>query len=109
HVPVKVSKGESPVKAGGKLYVIDGGMSKAYHNTTGIAGYTLIFNSHHIALGEHKPYVKGKENLADTRITEVMKRRLLISDTDEGAEIRTRIEDLKELLTAYKNGVILER
>ncbi|WP_173471984.1 fructose-1,6-bisphosphatase [Eubacterium ruminantium] len=109
HVPVKVSKGERPVKANGKLYVIDGGMSKAYHNTTGIAGYTLIFNSHHLALGAHKPYVKGEENVADIEITEVMKHRLLVEDTDEGAEIKKFIEDLNELLEAYRNGIIKEK
>ncbi|MCR5148893.1 MAG: fructose-1,6-bisphosphatase [Eubacterium sp.] len=109
HVPVKVNKGEKPVKANGKVYVIDGGMSKAYHNTTGIAGYTLIFNSHHLALGEHKPYVQGEDNVADIEITEVMKHRLLIEDTDEGVEIERYIQDLKELLEAYRSGLIKER
>ena len=61
HVPVEVKKGESPVKANGRLFIIDGGISKTYHEKTGIAGYTLIFNSHHLALAEHKPFQQGKE------------------------------------------------
>ncbi len=109
HVPVKTKKGESPVKAGGKLYIIDGGISKAYHEQTGIAGYTLIFNSHHLALAAHKPFVKGQENTPAIQITEKTKKRILVKDTDIGKGLQRQIEDLKELLSAYESGLIRER
>lgn len=108
HVPVKVASGERPVKANGKLYVIDGGLSKAYHSKTGIAGYTLIFNSHHLALAEHKEYVQDGENTPEIQVTEVMKNRLLVRDTDVGAELKKQINDLVELLECYKVGLIKE-
>ena len=108
HVPVKTKKGESPVKAGGKLYIIDGGISKAYHEQTGIAGYTLIFNSHHLALAAHKPFVKGQENTPTIQITEKTKKRILVKDTDIGKGLQRQIEDLKDLLTAYETGLIRE-
>ena len=106
HVPVKVKKGESPVKAGGKLFIIDGGLSKAYHSQTGIAGYTLIFNSKHLALAEHKPFDPSKENTPEIKVVERMKQRILVKDTDNGKELLAQIEDLKELLEAYHNGLI---
>lgn len=110
HVPVKIKDGESPVKAGGKLFVIDGGISKAYQPTTGIAGYTLIYDSHSLSLAEHKPFVKGQYNSSPTvRIVENMKQRVNISDTDKGIELLSQINDLRELLEAYKNGTIKER
>lgn len=109
HVPVKVSKGEKPVQAGGKLYVIDGGISKAYHGTTGIAGYTLIFNSHNLALAEHKEYIPGKEIPPEIQVTEIMKHRLLVRDTDNGEELKKQIFDLEELLECYKIGLIKEK
>ena len=109
HVPVKTAKGESPVKAGGKLYIIDGGISKAYHEQTGIAGYTLIFNSHHLALAQHKPFVKGKENTPTIQITEKTKRRILVRDTDIGKGLQRQIDDLKDLLKAFESGVIREK
>ena len=108
HVPVKTTKGESPVKANGKLYIIDGGLSKAYHEQTGIAGYTLIYNSNHLALAAHKPFVKGKENTPTIRITETTKKRILVKDTDIGKTLIGQIEDLKELLLAYESGLIRE-
>ncbi|MBO4458335.1 MAG: fructose-1,6-bisphosphatase [Butyrivibrio sp.] len=108
HVPVKTTKGESPVKANGKLYIIDGGLSKAYHEQTGIAGYTLIYNSNHLALAAHKPFVKGKENTPAIQITETTKKRILVKDTDIGKTLIKRIEDLKDLLEAYENGSIRE-
>ncbi len=74
HVPVKLKDGETPVKAGGKLFVIDGGLSKAYQSKTGIAGYTLIFNSHHLALAEHMPFCPGKKNTPKVTIVEKMKK-----------------------------------
>ena len=106
HVPVKVKKGESPVKAGGKLFIIDGGLSKAYHSQTGIAGYTLIFNSKHLALAEHKPFDPSRENTPEIKVVERMKQRILVKDTDNGKELLAQIEDLKELLEAYHNGLI---
>ena len=109
HVPVKTGKGESPVKAGGKLYIIDGGISKAYHEQTGIAGYTLIFNSHHLALAAHKPYIKGQETTPTIQITEKMKKRILVMDTDIGKNLKKQIEDLKDLMAAYESGLIREK
>ncbi len=108
HVPVKIKDGETPVKAGGKLYVIDGGLSKAYQSKTGIAGYTLIYNSRHLALAEHKPFVAGKKNTPKVTIVEKMKSRVMVSDTDLGAELDAKISDLKELVAAYREGVIKE-
>lgn len=109
HVPVKTAKGESPVKAGGKLYIIDGGISKAYHEQTGIAGYTLIFNSHHLALAQHKPFVRGKENTPTIQITEKTKKRILVQDTDIGKGLQKQIDDLKDLLKAFESGLIREK
>ena len=108
HIPVKVKQGEKPVKADGKLYIIDGGLSKAYHETTGIAGYTLLFNSHHLALAEHKPYVAGEENSPEIYVTEVMPERLRVVDTDSGDEIKKQIEALLELIECYNVGIIKE-
>lgn len=106
HVPVKVKKGESPVKAAGKLFIIDGGLSKAYHAQTGIAGYTLIYNSKHLALAEHKPFDPSKENTPEIKVVERMKQRILVKDTDNGKELLAQISDLKDLLEAYHNGLI---
>ena len=117
HVPVKLKDGESPVKANGKLYVIDGGISKAYRTKTGIAGYTLIFNSHHIALAEHtiaskdrvlagqNSYINYKVSPV-MKITERMKERVRVADTDTGAMLRERIKDLKMLVKAYEDGQV---
>lgn len=109
HVPVKIKDGETPVKAGGKLYIIDGGLSKAYQSKTGIAGYTLIYNSNHLALAEHKPFTPGRENTPKVTIVEKMKNRVMVGDTDLGKELAGRIEDLKELVAAYREGVIKEK
>ena len=109
HVPVKIKDGETPVKAGGKLYIIDGGLSKAYQSKTGIAGYTLIYNSNHLALAEHKPFTPGKENTPKVTIVEKMKNRVMVGDTDLGKELAGRIEDLKELVAAYREGIIKEK
>jgi fructose-1,6-bisphosphatase-3 len=108
HVPVRTTKGESPVKAGGKLFVIDGGLSKAYRDKTGIAGYTLIFNSHHLALAVHRPPKDGVELTPEIKVVEKMKRRVMISDTDQGKALMERISDLKELRDAYRKGLIRE-
>lgn len=110
HVPVKIKDGESPVKADGKLYVIDGGISKAYQQATGIAGYTLIYDSHSLSLAEHKPF--ERENGGETpviRIVEKLTSRANVSDTDKGAELAEQINDLHELLNAYRDGTIKER
>ncbi len=109
HVPVKTKKGEHPVKANGKLYIIDGGISKAYHEQTGIAGYTLIYNSNHLAIAAHKPFVKGKENTPAIENIEKAKKRILVRDTDIGRSLQRQIDDLKELLKAFESGAIREK
>ena len=115
HVPVKVKKGESPVKGGGKLIVIDGGFSKAYQSTSGIAGYTLIYNSRHYRIVSHQPFA-GKYNAVhnnddienESVIFEKLETRMRVSQTDEGTELQTRVEDLKLLLEAYRTGAVTE-
>nr|NLI51037.1 fructose-1,6-bisphosphatase [Propionibacterium sp.] len=112
HVPVKIKDGESPVKGGGKLYVIDGGISKAYHSRTGIAGYTLIYTSHHLMLAEHRAYAEIENDLGSyapkVTITEVMPERVMTERTDWGAELRSKLADLTDLLEAYREGRIKE-
>lgn len=115
HVPVRVKRGENPLKAGGKLLVIDGGLSKAYQAQTGIAGYTLIFNSYGLLLAAHEPFVSTQTAIADavdihsqTQILETNARRLLVRDTDAGRAMQLRIEQLKALLRAYRAGLIKE-
>ena len=109
HVPVKLKDGESPVKAGGKLFIIDGGLSKSYQPKTGIAGYTLIFNSRHLALAEHKPFEPNKDNTPKVTIVEKMKNRIMVADTDTGKELAAKIADLKELVAAYRGGILKEK
>lgn len=109
HVPVKIKDGETPVKANGKLFIIDGGLSKAYQSKTGIAGYTLIYNSRHLALAEHKPFQPDQENTPKVQIVEKMTNRMMVVDTDLGVELKGRIEDLKELVTAYRRGLLKEK
>lgn len=110
HVPVNIKNGESPIKADGKLFVIDGGISKAYQQATGIAGYTLIYDSHSLSLAEHQPFISGEsEHTPRVYVVEQMKKRINISDTDKGLEITQKIDDLKELLQAYRNGIIKEK
>lgn len=110
HVPVRIKDGESPVKADGKLFVIDGGISKAYQSSTGIAGYTLIYDSHSLSLAEHKPFVSGQsEHTPKVHIVEKMESRVNIADTDKGHDIAEKIADLRELLNAYRNGEIKEQ
>lgn len=109
HVPVKIKDGEKPIKANGKLYIIDGGLSKAYQDKTGIAGYTLIYNSNHLALAEHKPFVAGRDNTPKVTIVEKMKNRVMVGDTDLGKELSGRIDDLKELVAAYREGTLKEK
>ncbi len=110
HVPVKIKDGEHPVKANGKLYVIDGGISKAYQKTTGIAGYTLIYDSHSLSLAVHKPFTSEADGQTpEVQVVEKLPDRANISDTDKGRELLEQIEDIKELLTAYRKGEIKER
>ena len=113
HIPVKASQGESPIKADGRLLVIDGGFSKVYHEQTGIAGYTLIYNSHGLRLVRHRPFESvsdsidhGMDVIADTQIVEYTERQILVRDTDKGKRLMARVEDLKELLTAYRTGLL---
>lgn len=109
HVPVKIKNGESPVKADGKLFVIDGGISKAYQKATGIAGYTLIYDSHSLSLAEHKPFIPGKSNQTpEIKLVEKLESRANIADTDKGEEMLEEIGDLMELLKAYKSGDMKE-
>ena len=111
HVPVK--HGETPIKAGGRLFVIDGGISKAYRSKTGIAGYTLISSSHEIQIAEHKPFHRGNdlespETYTTVHIVERMPRRLMVADTDAGEKFRRRAAELEELLQLYRQGVFGE-
>lgn len=115
HVPVRVKKGESPVKANGRLLVIDGGFSRAYQAQTGIAGYTLIFNSYGLLLASHLGFEAteetisaGRELHSNTEILERTGQRLYVRDTDRGRAIQGQIGELQELLAAYRSGVIKE-
>lgn len=109
HVPVKIKDGESPIKAEGKLFVIDGGISKAYQKATGIAGYTLIYDSHGLSLAEHKPFVPGSPGQTpEIHIVERLRSRANISDTDKGRALLEQIDDLHQLLQAYRSGIIKE-
>lgn len=116
HVPVRVRRGESPVKAGGKLIVIDGGFARAYQNETGIAGYTLIFNSYGLLLASHEPFQSVQsllENETDmlsrTQILQANARRIRVRDTDMGRDIQRQVDDLRALLDAYRAGVVKQR
>ena len=112
HVPVKKSKGETPVKAGGKFINIDGGLSKAYQPVTGICGYTLVFTSHALYLAEHQPFdpdACGKQNvdmISRTIMIEKYPDRLQVWETDGGKDVQERIDDLQQLLDAYRTGLI---
>ncbi len=115
HTPIKVKDGEKPVRAGGRLLVIDGGFSRAYHETTGIAGYTLIYNSHNLRLKSHHPFTSLEDALkrnVDIRSEEIVveqfKKRRMVADSDDGREIAQRILDLKMLLLAYQKGELPE-
>lgn len=116
HVPVHASRGENPIKANGKLMVIDGGFSEPYHKETGIAGYTLVYHSKGFELVQHEPFTNAAEAIATgsdiksrTQIVEMSGRRLLVADTDKGREIRQQIEQLQLLLYAYRHGIIKEK
>ena len=116
HVPVKAAKGEQPVKADGKLMVIDGGFSKAYHPETGIAGYTLVYHSRGFQLVQHEPFSstqkaieEGQDIKSTTQLVELSSQRMMVKDTDKGRELMVQIADLKKLLLAYRLGIIKER
>lgn len=115
HIPVKFKAGESPIKANGKLLIIDGGLSKSYQKTTGIAGYTLIYSSYGLTLAEHEPFTSTEDAIiketdlhSSKQIIEKVERKR-ISDTDIGNELKKQIKDLEVLLEAYKSGVIKEK
>ena len=115
HVPVKARKGESPIKGGGKLIVIDGGFSKAYQPTSGIAGYTLIFSSRHMRIVSHQPFA-GKQDailndrdiVSDSVIFEKMDHRLKVAESDTGKVLQDQVDDLMMLLQAYRSGAVKE-
>ncbi len=115
HVPVHVVEGENPIKANGKLMVIDGGFSQAYHKETGIAGYTLVYHSRGFQLVQHEPFTstrdaieKGTDIKSTIQIVEMSSNRMLVADTDIGRELQSQIDDLEELLYAYRHGFIKE-
>lgn len=116
HVPIEQKNGENPIKCGGKLMIIDGGFSKAYQGKTGIAGYTLVYSSHGIRLAAHEPFesmeaaiVKETDIHSDEVMVESPQFRLRVADTDTGYEIRESIAQLEELLTAYRDGTLVEK
>lgn len=115
HVPVRAVQGENPIKANGKLMVIDGGFSEAYRSTTGIAGYTLVFHSRGFDLVQHEPFsspeeaVKnGTDIISSTTLVELSAHRLRVRDTDKGRELESQARELRELLYAYRHGIIKE-
>ena len=115
HVPVKVGKGENPIKAEGRLMVIDGGFARAYHSTTGIAGYTLVYHSRGFQLVQHAPFNSAEEAVAEgtdiqsiTTLVESSDRRMLVADTDMGRSLRVQVNDLQRLLRAYRKGWLKE-
>ena len=116
HVPVHASKGENPIKAKGKLMVIDGGFSEAYHKETGIAGYTLVYHSRGFQLVQHEPFMSARDAIergldikSTTQLVELSAHRQLVADTDKGVELRSQIEDLRQLLYAYRHGILKEK
>ena len=116
HVPVELKKGESPIKCDGKLLIIDGGFSKAYQSKTGIAGYTLVANSHGMRLVAHEPFesmeaavLHESDIFSDSTVIEVAPVRIRVSDTDIGRELKDQIKQLELLLQAYRDGIIVEK
>ncbi len=116
HVPVRINKGETPIRANGKLMVIDGGFAKAYHGTTGIAGYTLVFHSRGLQLVQHEPFTSAEEAIRNgtdivstIQLVELSQKRMRVRDTDKGRELLSQIDELSELLYAYRHGIIKER
>lgn len=116
HVPVRSIRGENPIKANGKLLVIDGGFSRAYHPETGIAGYTLVYHSRGFQLVQHQPFEsttkaieEGLDIKSTTIVVELSSHRQMVKDTDKGADLQSQIRDLEKLLYAYRNGFIKEK
>lgn len=116
HVPVHAGSGENPIKANGKLMVIDGGFSEPYHKETGIAGYTLVYHSRGFQLVQHEPFtstsdaiLRGTDIKSTTQIVEMSAHRMRVKDTDKGEELRSQIDDLQKLLYAYRHGLVKER
>ena len=116
HTPVKVAKGESPIKAGGKLLVIDGGFSKAYQKTTGIAGYTLTYNSYGMTLISHHPFEsvdkvlrEGFDIESTKEVIETLVERKRVADTDTGADMKEKIDSLEMLISAYNKGILKQQ
>ena len=110
---MKVGKGEKPVRANGKLMVIDGGFSKAYHTTTGIAGFTLVYHSKGLVLVQHEPFSsteeairEGTDIVSTTQLVELSQNHMRVRDTDMGRELQRQIDELRELLYAYRHGLI---
>ena len=115
HVPVKAISGEEPIKAGGKIIVIDGGFCRAYHDKTGIAGYTMVYSSRGLSLRAHQPFsslqkvvFENTDIESKVNVFETMKNRMLVEDTDQGKSIKSVIKDLKLLIEAYQLGIIKE-
>ena len=116
HVPVHQSEGENPLKCDGKVIMIDGGFSKPYHKVTGIAGYTLTYNSYGLTLTAHEPFESaeqviqnGKDIVSNQVAVQHAFNRILVGDTDNGKKLKENIADLKELIEAYRQGIISER
>lgn len=116
HVPVRSIRGENPIKANGKMLVIDGGFSKPYHPETGIAGYTLVYHSRGFQLVQHEPFESTAKAIAEgldikstTIVVELSSHRQMVKDTDKGVQLQSQISDLEKLLYAYRNGLIKEK
>ncbi|MBQ8656002.1 MAG: fructose-1,6-bisphosphatase [Prevotella sp.] len=116
HVPVHAASGENPIKAGGRLMVIDGGFSETYRKETGIAGYTLVYHSRGFQLVQHEPFtsaadavLRGTDIKSTTQLVEMSAHRMLVADTDKGRELRAQVADLKQLLYAYRHGILKEK
>ena len=114
-MPVKAKKGESPIKCGGKLLVIDGGFSKAYQSTSGIAGYTLIFTSRNMRIVSHRPFAGKRAAIAENQdmtgevtIIEKMDCRMKVAKTDAGVRLQEQVDELLLLLKAYRSGAVAE-
>ena len=116
HVPVKSKNGENPIKCNGKVLVIDGGFSRAYQKETGIAGYTLIYNSYGLILAAHDPFEsteaaieKESDIHSDSVVVKRVVERKLVGDTDIGKDLKVQIKELELLLEAYQSGQLAER
>ena len=114
-MPVQEKNGESPIKGGGRLIVIDGGFCRAYHDKTGIAGYTLTYSSRDMSLRTHQPFISAEKAITENidivsreNILEQENRRVLVEDVDEGEVLREKVHDLKQLVAAYQLGWIKE-